>query len=96
MKKGLLIARNVLYTLLICIIFVTTAIVINYAIIEKLIIPDRGNFDEATGKVFDLFYDISSNTGYNVETSLFNGIFTITIGILIGILYSYKTVWRKI
>ena len=55
--------RNTVLTILIGILIVFTTKVITYGVIYKLIIADRSIFDEATGKVFDLFHNIASKTG---------------------------------
>lgn len=51
---------------------------------------DYHNKDIKTGSVFNLFYEISSNTGHHPEPTAFNFIFAITTGAVIGFLLSRK------
>ena len=87
-------------------IFSTTGVVLlsfitlqmlNHLIIEKFIIGDPCKYDTEkieTGKVFDLFYTISSNTGYHPEPSAFNFYFTTFFSVLIALYISYVFIWK--
>ena len=70
---------------------------VNFSILTSVIIGDeRAYYDKdfKTSKFFDVFYTISSDTGYHPEPSYFNFILTILTGIFIGGLISYKLFWR--
>lgn len=76
-------------------VFLTTSIltlfVINYIIITPIIIGNKCEHDigqnELT-KLDELFFEISSNTGYHPEPTTLNFIFTAIVGCIIGgILY---------
>lgn len=91
--------RKIFLIVFLPIISVITCQIINHGIIGPIIIGDSCSYDVKgikTGKIFDLFYEISSNTGYHPEPSLFNFYFTTGVGILIGGLISYKFLRRKI
>ncbi|WP_448701088.1 hypothetical protein ACFGVR_03210 [Mucilaginibacter sp. AW1-3] len=62
-------------------------------LIGDIIIGDPEAYDTdgiKTGPVFNLFYEISSNTGYHPEPSIFNGIFVTVIGVALGGWFAYR------
>ena len=70
---------------------------LNFKILFPILIPDPEKFaveDIETGKLFDLFIEISSDTGYHPEPSLFYFRFAYAIGILSGVLTAYHLVWK--
>ena len=81
-------------------VFITTSIltlfVINYLIITPVIIGNKCEYDigqnELT-KLDELFFEISSNTGYHPEPTTLNFIFTAIIGCIIGSIL-YKIISR--
>ena len=81
-------------------VFITTSIltlfVINYLIITPVIIGNKCEYDigqnELT-KLDELFFEISSITGYHPEPTTLNFIFTATIGCIIGSIL-YKIISR--
>lgn len=65
----------------------------NYFFIEQLIIPDPCKYHSSdTTEIFDLFYDLPSVNGGHPFPTIFNLMFTITLGGLIGF---YLTKWRQ-
>jgi hypothetical protein len=71
---------------------------INFAILNSIIIGDEEAYDTSdikTSWLFDIFYTISSDTGYHPEPSYFNFIFTALIGLILGGIISYKIIWRQ-
>ena len=63
-------------------------------VIYIILIPnpyDYHNKDIETGVIFNLFFDINSSTGYHPEPNIFNLIFTLLMGVLIGFI-----IWRFI
>ena len=68
--------------------------VVNYTIITPIIIGNKCEHDigknELT-KLENLFFEISSNTGYHPEPTSFNFIFTAIMGFIIG-----STIYRII
>lgn len=66
---------------------------INYFFLDSLIVGDPEAYATTniqTGYIFNLFYEISSNTGYHPEPSNFNFIFTASIGALCGVLFALR------
>ncbi len=64
---------------------------------EKIIIGDPCEYNTEgteTGQLFNLFYTISSNTGYHPEPSLFNFYFTTILSSMIGLMVAYKQLWK--
>jgi len=89
--------RKIVLTLLIVVVSFITFQLLNHLIIEKIIIGDPCEYDtegNETGKLFNLFYTISSSTGYHPEPSLFNFYFTTILGILTGLVFAYRQLWR--
>ena len=81
-------------------VFLTTSIltlfVINYRIITPVIIGNKCEYDTGQNeltKLDELFFEISSNTGYHPEPTTLNFIFTATIGCIIGSIL-YKIISR--
>lgn len=71
---------------------------INHEIIEQIIIGDSCKYDTdgvQTGWIFNLFYTISSDTGYHPEPSMFNFIFTTIFSLFLGSISSYYLIWKK-
>jgi len=92
------ISKKIFLTLGVLILSFILTQLINHLIIEKIIIGDPCDYDTIgndTGKIFDLFYNSSSNTGYHPEPSLFNFYFTTVASILIGYCICYKTIWKR-
>ncbi|UII25994.1 hypothetical protein LVD15_22235 [Fulvivirga maritima] len=70
---------------------------INFEIIDKIVVTNACKYDTSNtpnGFIFDLFYEISSNTGYHPEPSYFNFGFTAILGLILGLLFSYKLIWK--
>ena len=89
--------KRILATVIILFLSFILAKLVNHNFIEKIIIDEKCEYDIEnikTGKLFDLFYTISSNTGYHPEPSLFNLLFTVFISLLIGIFISYRFIWK--
>ena len=89
MKKILLLLASLTIPTLILII-------VNYTIITPAIIGNkRCRYDIEKGeltKIDELFFEISSNTGYHPEPTTFNFIFTTATSIVIGyILYKISS-----
>lgn len=87
--------KKILVFLIYLLISTLTIFVVNYLIITPLIIDDKCNNDLGQSELtkFDeLFYEISSNTGYHPEPTTLNFIFTAIIGCIIGsIVYKILT-----
>ena len=87
--------KKILVFLISLLISTLTIFVVNYLIITSLIIDDKCNNDLGQSELtkFDeLFYEISSNTGYHPEPTTFNFILTAIIGCIIGsIVYKILT-----
>lgn len=66
---------------------------INIYILTTFFINDNGSELplKTTGNlVFSLFYEVSSNTGYQADITTFNLIFTLLLGIILGLYISKK------
>jgi hypothetical protein len=71
---------------------------LNLGVLSHIVIGNEEAYDTeetATSPIFDLFYTISSDTGYHPEPSNFNFLFTIVAGMALGILISYRMIWRQ-
>lgn len=71
---------------------------LNYLLLNDLIVGNPNSYDTEnikTSYIFDLFYTISSDTGYRPEPSNFNFIFTFIIGIGFGFFSGYKLIWQR-
>ena len=70
--------------------------IVNYFILEKLIIPDPCYYhSHDTTKLFDLFYSLTSAEGFHPIPTILNFSLTLTIGILIGVLLSIWWINKK-
>jgi hypothetical protein len=90
--------KKALFTLALSVLGMITSLSLNFLIIQNLLIPDPCIYETEnfkTGWLFNFFYEISSNTGYHPEPTIFNIFFTIFIGISLGILTSFKLVWKE-
>ena len=85
--------KKILVFLISLLISTLTIFVVNYIIITPLIIGDKCDLDQNELTKFDeLFYEISSNTGYHPEPTTLNFILTAIIGCIIGsIVYKILT-----
>lgn len=87
--------KKILVFLIYLLISTLTIFVVNYLIITPLIIDDKCNNDLGQSELtkFDeLFFEISSNTGYHPEPTTFNFMLTAIIGCIIGsIVYKILT-----
>jgi len=69
---------------------------LNFFVLSPIIVGDPERYDTdgiKTGKLFNLFYEISSNTGYHPEPSVFNIYFTLFVGVVLGGWIAFK--WSK-
>jgi hypothetical protein len=64
---------------------------IAYLIVFPIVFPDI----EDTGRTSSLFVEVSSETGYHPEPSLFFIVCFPVLGTIIGSLIAYKLVWKK-
>jgi hypothetical protein len=92
--------RTTIYKVLITITSIFGCVVslylLNFAIVTPIIIGDPEAYDSGgkkTGKVFDLFYEISAVTGFHPEPSDFNYLLTIFAGAILGGFIAFK--WSK-
>ena len=89
--------KRIFSSLVVIVAVVLIAYSINYFIIDKVVIADECSYDTDNikmGTIFNLFYVISSDTGYHPEPSYFNFLFTTIIGLTIGGLLAYRLFWR--
>lgn len=85
--------KKILVFLISLLISTLTIFVVNYLIITPLIIGYKCDLDQNELTKFDeLFFEISSNTGYHPEPTTFNFILTAITGCIIGsIVYKILT-----
>lgn len=94
LKKPIL---RVVSTVITVVLVVIIVFGINYGVADSLIIDDACKYDSSEishGFIFDLFYEISSTTGYHPEPSNFNFGFTIVFGVIFGAFVSYNLIWK--
>ena len=64
---------------------IVLAFVFNFLIQYTILIPDPCYYHtHDTDKVFDIFYELTSDNGYHPFPTMFNFIFTASIGAIIG------------
>ena len=85
--------KKILVFLISLLISTLTLFIANYLSITPLIIGDKCDLDQNELTKFDeLFFEISSNTGYHPEPTTFNFILTAIIGCIIGsIIYKIRS-----
>lgn len=89
--------RKVLLTLLTLLVSFVFTHLINFLLIGKIIIGDPCDYDtkgKDTSKLFDLFFTVSSNTGYHPEPSFFNFYFTTGVSVMIATFFAYRLIWK--
>lgn len=70
---------------LVIVVFSILALFLNFAFINNLIIPDPCYYHtKEMNPILNLFYTSDGASGYHPEINLFNIIFTIIVGGLIG------------
>ena len=73
------------------IIGIVLTVLLNYFFVQNIIIPDPCKYHNAdTSKLFQLFYEQTSANGDHPEPTIFNLIFTLFVGGLLGILFDKK------
>jgi len=91
--------KQVILIFLSAIAGVVLAFILNFIVIEKILIPDPCYYHvHGTNKVFDIFYYFPSFEGGHPFPTQFNFIFTIIIGALLGIvfcIYKLKFLTKK-
>ena len=89
--------KKIILTLVVVALGIMLTIFLNFYFIQKIIIPNPEKYgveNIQTNKLFDLFYEISSNTGCHPDPTRFNGYITLTVGIILGTLTAYKLIWK--
>ena len=69
---------------------------VNYLIVVPCVIGNGCDYDVGKcdrGKVFELFFEQSSDTGYHPESTLFNFFFVTLVGTMVGICF-FKIIVR--
>lgn len=85
-------------SLVIIVISILTTFFLNFSLITELVLGDEEKCHISSlerGWLFNLFYQISSNTGYHPEPSYFNFGFTVIVGLAIGGFCIHFFIWRK-
>lgn len=85
-------------SIIIIVIGILVAFSINYGILDELIIKDACSYDISNSNnkfIFNLFYEISSNTGYHPEPSYFNFGITFFLGLFLGLFFAYRLIWKR-
>ena len=81
-----------------CLVFgIATVWMLNYGIIESIIIPDPCAYhSEESSVLFDMFYTVTSDEGYHPYPTLLNFALTLTLGFLLAFTaYRYwKALWE--
>lgn len=84
--------KNIAIVILSALAGTVLAFLFNFLILDKILIPDPCyHHSHDTNKVFDIFYELTSDEGYHPFPTKFNFIFTATIGAIFGLTLSiYK------
>lgn len=70
---------------LLIVVFAIVALILNFTIIDEIIMPDPCYYHtKEMNIILSLFYSSSPASGGHPEINLFNVIFTLTVGGLIG------------
>lgn len=89
---------NIILTLVLLGLGILTSLFVNFKILYPIIIPDPEKYgveNIQTSKLFDLFFEISGDTDYHPEPSMFYFYFAYSIGIILGALTAYKLIWKQ-
>lgn len=84
---------NIILPLFIASCICLACLLVNLLILTPFFIGDEVSYMKkgvTTGPIFNLFYEISSDTGYMPDVSRFNIIFTIMLGFIIGFVFAKK------
>ena len=84
-------------TLLLLIIGAFLSWFFNFYILYPILIPDPEKYaveGGPTSKLFFVFFEISSNTGYHPEPTRFYIYLAYLIGIIFGAWMAYKIIWN--
>jgi hypothetical protein len=75
---------------------IVLAFVFNFLIQYTIIIPDPCYYHtHDTSKMFDIFYELTSDNGYHPFPTMFNFIFTASIGAIIGLITSMNKIKKR-
>lgn len=76
---------------------ILTSLYFNFSILFEILFPasECCNVEHNHTIIFDLFVEISSDTGYHPEPSMFYFYFAYILGIVLGGLTAYKLVWKR-
>lgn len=89
--------KRILFSLAVVFISVLVTVFINFQIITPLVIPVdecKPGYDiDSQGFLFHLFYELDS--GYNLDITTFNIVFTVFAGIAVGGLLSFRWLWKQ-
>jgi hypothetical protein len=81
-------ASKIVGLLFCCFLGLITAFVLHF-LVEAILIPDPCAYhSEETTKIFNLFYEITSDEGYHPSPTLFNYIVTLALGLSLGFLFN--------
>lgn len=93
---------NYLYYFILFIIFnvvgITSSFFINFMFVPYILFGNNEKSCELPADssfFFDLFFEISGNTGYHPEPNLFYYFCTISFGLSFGFYLSYKYIWNR-
>ena len=79
------------YYALFIIIGVVLCIPFNYLFLQRIIIPDECYYhNRETSWLFELFYSQTAADGYHPFPTLFNFLFTVAVGAVLGIVVTPK------
>lgn len=71
------------------------AFLFNFLFLDKILIPDPCYYhSHEPGLLFNIFYDLPAFEGYHPFPSVFNFIFTLTIGAVLGLTVSMYLIRR--
>ncbi|MBP8994446.1 MAG: hypothetical protein KBG30_11650 [Bacteroidales bacterium] len=74
-----------------CVLGLVVTFVLNFFILERLIIPDPCYYhSHDTNKIFDLFYELTAGEGFHPTPTILNLVLTLTAGIIVGLVLGIR------
>ena len=74
-----------------CVLGLVVTFVLNFFILERLIIPDPCYYhSHDTNKIVDLFYELTAGEGFHPTPTILNLVLTLTAGIIVGLVLGIR------
>ncbi|MFN4881608.1 MAG: hypothetical protein ACK5AS_10050 [Bacteroidota bacterium] len=94
----MIIVYKIILTFMLLCMGVIVSYIINFYLVYHILIPNPENVavnGNAQDKLFELFFEISSGTGYHPEPSWFYIKVVYALGLILGGIAAYKLIWKR-